>query len=108
MPSNITRGNVEGLIAISFTPPTLLVIPNYTSVEVDYTVPGVLANDIAISLSLPSFSPGIGVGNIRVKSAGVVSVTFGNADIAQQLPGGVYTLVLGRLSNASLLPTVAF
>ena len=107
MPTNITRGNVEGLIAIKFP-----IIPYSTSVftttEFDFPVPGVLATDVVISVSMPYYVNAFSIGNARVKANNIVSITFVSGGGAQTPPVGTYTLILGRLSDGYSLPTVSF
>lgn len=48
-----------------------------TSAEQDFTVTGLKAGDF-VSVSKPSLSAGLVVGNARVKAADTLSITFGN------------------------------
>jgi hypothetical protein len=108
MPSNVTRGNLEGLIAFKYWP-TVSVLNPSTTVELDFTIPGVLANDVAISVSMPYAYQGLGIGNVRVKGNNVVSVVFYNVLTSTvALPNYPYVFFLGRVSNGELLPTVSF
>jgi hypothetical protein len=105
---NITRGNIEGLIAIQYSPGSST-IPSYSTQENSYNVPGVLATDVAVSITMPSFANGISVGNIRVSAADTVNVVFVNpSNTARTIPNGIYALIIGRLSDGYLLPTVSF
>jgi hypothetical protein len=108
MPSNITRGNIEGLIALQ-AKATPNAVGGYTSAEQDFYVPGVLASDVVISLSPPSGTNGIFIGNVRVKSNNIISVIFVNSTATSATPAsGNYTMTLGRLSDSSTLPIVLF
>lgn len=75
----------------------------------DYIVDGVLATDVVVSFNVPYYINGVSVGNARVKSNNTISVVFVNTTISNvNIPTGIYSLVLGRLSDGYLLPTVSF
>lgn len=68
-----------------------------TSEEQDFTVPGLGANDYVLNLTKPSLTAGIGIGNVRVKAADTLSVTFINATAgAVDPPSEEYLLVVIR------------
>lgn len=68
-----------------------------TTVEQDFTVAGLGQNDIVISLTKPTLTAGIGVGNVRVKAADTLSVTFINTTAgAIDPPSETYKLVVIR------------
>jgi len=48
-----------------------------TSAEQDFTVPGLVVGDI-VTVVKPSLSAGLVIGNVRVKAANTLSITFGN------------------------------
>ncbi len=60
----------------SFVLDTNITVTNTTQ-EVDVTVNGVLVGDW-VFVNKPSHSTGIGILNVRVKSANTVSITYGN------------------------------
>jgi hypothetical protein len=108
MPTNITRGNVEGMIAIG-----LNIVPAAVSgrnaVEQYFDVPGLLSTDVVISVSAPGFVSGITVVNAKVSSNNSVGITFTNNNSIDTVPvPGKYILVLGRLSNNTTVPIMQF
>lgn len=108
MPSNITRGNVEGLISVALNLVPTVVYLNSTT-EQHFAVPGLLTTDIVINLSMYGYSSGVGIGNARVSSNGVLAVIFSNCTGTTKIPlATTYFLVVGRPSNASLLNVVSF
>ena len=62
------------LFAVGWSP---VEVAANTSAEQDLTVTGVKVGDV-ISVNKPSAQAGLGVVGVRVKSAALVSVTFGN------------------------------
>jgi hypothetical protein len=108
MPSNITRGNVEGLIAVvlNMSPSS---VSFYNTSEKTYIIPGIMSTDIPINLIPPSIVSGISIGNLRVPANNSLCVQFSNCSNGSlSPPSGLYTLILSRPSNASILPTVSF
>jgi hypothetical protein len=109
MPSNITRGNVEGLIAVAciISPAA---VNSFANAAQYFNVPGALTTDIGIKFIMPGGTYyGISIGNVRVSSRGVIEVIFSNcSSTITTPPSGNYTLILGRPSNAALLPVVSF
>lgn len=73
----IIDGNISGLYAVSMTldPASVATI---TASEQDFTVLGVRANDLILSFAMTTATAGLGVSGYRIKSAGIVSVTFVN------------------------------
>lgn len=68
-----------------------------TTAEQDFTVAGLGANDIPLTLIKPTLTAGIGIGNIRVKAEDTLSVTFINATAAPVDPGSeTYKLIVIR------------
>lgn len=68
-----------------------------TTAEQDFTVSGLGINDIPLSLIKPTLTAGIGIGNIRVKAANTLSVTFINATAGAIDPASeTYKLVVIR------------
>jgi hypothetical protein len=49
-----------------------------TAVEQDITVPGITTNSLLVGFEPPALGLALGVGAARIKSAGVVAVTFVN------------------------------
>lgn len=67
-----------------------------TSAEQDFTVSIATTQDI-VTVNKPSLTAGIGIVNARVKSAGVVSITFMNATAgAIDPPSEAYDFILER------------
>ena len=70
-----------------------------TTAEQDFTVTGLGANDIPLALIKPTLTAGIGIGNIRVKAANTLSVTFINPTAGAIDPASeTYKLVIIRQS----------
>jgi len=68
-----------------------------TTAEQDFTVAGLGANDIPFTLIKPTLTAGIGIGNIRVKAADTLSVTFINTTAgAIDPPSETYKLLVIR------------
>jgi hypothetical protein len=108
MPSNITRGNVEGLLAVSIRI-TPTAVSAWTSAEQSFTVQGLLVTDIVIRATMPAAGAGISIFNVRVKAMNTVAITFANVTSASHSPApGTYILILGRLSDSALLKTAYF
>jgi hypothetical protein len=108
MPANITRGNIEGLIAVTINIVPVLVPPKGSTEQVFY-VKWMLKTDIPITLIMPSFIAGIGINSLSAPANNFLRVIFTNVTSSSVVPpAGNYILVLGRPSNASSLPTVSF
>jgi len=73
----IIDGNIGGIYVVSLTldPASVATI---TAAEQDFTVPGVLAGDIAVQVTMTTATEGLGIAGFRVKAANTVSVTFVN------------------------------
>lgn len=68
-----------------------------SSEEQDFTVAGLGVNDVPLSLIKPSLTAGVGIGNIRVKAANTLSVTFINPTAGAVNPASeTYKLVVIR------------
>lgn len=108
MPTNVTRGNVEGLIAM-----TVKVVPQIctsrTTTQQLFLVPGTLVSDVVVSISMPYHVPGIYITNAWIYPKGVLQIHFGNLQAADAMPpAGYYTLILGRPSDGGSLSRVQF
>ncbi len=67
--------------------------------EQDITVTGVKAGDVVLSVSKPTLTAGLTLGNARVKSAGTVAVQFVNPTAgAVDAASETYTFVIAHLS----------
>jgi hypothetical protein len=64
--------------------------------EVDLTVAGVLATDMAVSFNCSDTGFTLGIGNLRVKAADTISIVFANTDDAASDPAGTlnYRLIV--------------
>jgi hypothetical protein len=108
MPANITRGNIEGLIAVTINIVPISMPPKVSTDQVFY-VKGMLITDIPITLVMPYFIAGIGISGVSATANDFLRVIFTNVTSSSVVPpAGSYILVLGRPSNASSLPTVSF
>lgn len=68
-----------------------------TTAEQDFTVTGLKSTDIPIALIKPTLTAGIGIGNVRVKTANTLSVTFINPTAGAIDPASeTYKLVVIR------------
>jgi hypothetical protein len=110
MPSNVTRGNVEGLISVvAITNSMYGPLIGAGTQEFTISVPGVLATDIAIKMLIPIANYGIAVTDVRVSGNNQITITAVNCQ-----PGSYFLtistgiLILGRPSDGYLLPTVSF
>lgn len=74
---NLISGSSVNIVDFDITMNPSSVAAN-TTAEQDFTVAGLGANDIPLSLIKPTLTAGIGIGNIRVKSENTLSVTFIN------------------------------
>jgi len=74
--SGVFLGGIKSMAVASFVLDTNITVTNTTQ-EVDVTVNGVLVGDW-VFVNKPSHSTGIGILNVRVKSANTVSITYGN------------------------------
>lgn len=81
MSTSVIGGNIGHLYAASltFNPASVATI---AVAEQDFTVPGVLPNDILVSFCMTVATAGLGVAGYRVKSANTISVTFVNPTVA--------------------------
>lgn len=90
MAVGILDGNVRGLYLVSITLDPANIVGTATCVEQDFTVPGLLATDVAVSFNMSAPLAGTAVGGVRVKAANTLTVNFvnptaGAKDIASQL-----------------------
>ncbi len=69
-----------------------------TSAEQDFNVTGVDGDDVVIAVIKPTAQAGLGIVGWRVKSDGVVSITFGNFTAAPITPTAteIYKLIVKR------------
>lgn len=74
--SGVFLGNIVSVTAVSVAYDANVTATNTTQ-DVDVTIPGVLPGDFVMA-NKPSYSAGIGIVNVRAKSADTVSVTYGN------------------------------
>jgi hypothetical protein len=65
---------------------TVAAILTITTQEVDYTLNGVAATDKVVGVSKPTLKAGVGIAGARVKSAGVVAVTYANPTAGSVTP----------------------
>jgi hypothetical protein len=108
MPSNITRGNIEGLIAmtVNFNPTSMI---GLSCIPQTVSVPGALTTDVVLSVSMPSHRVGITISSARIKPTGKLEITFSNINTYTTLPPqGDYVFVLGRLSDSVRLSSIVF
>lgn len=70
-----------------------------TSAEQTFTVQGLHANDVVISVIKPTAQAGLGIVGFRVTSAGLLAITFGNFTAASITPTAsqVYKIAVIRL-----------
>lgn len=97
MPTTLPRGNVLGLqvLSVSLDPASVAAA---TVAEQDFTVSGIAATDVLVSISKPTATADLGIIGWRVKAANTISVTFINnhATDAVNAAAETYTLVVAR------------
>lgn len=75
--AGIITGNVQSMGVASVTLSPAQVAVN-TTAEQTFTVPGVLASDVCVSVSKPTAQAGLGIVGWRVSAANTVAITFAN------------------------------
>ena len=95
--SGIITGNVQSLSVISVALSPAQVAIN-TTAEQTFTVPGVAASDVVVSINKPTAQAGLGIVNYRVSAANTVGITFSNNTAGAITPtaGQTYMIVLAR------------
>jgi hypothetical protein len=95
--AGVITGNVQSLSVVTVTLSPAAVAIN-TTAEQTFTVPGVLASDVLLSVSKPTAQAGLGVVGWRVSALNTVGITFSNVTAASITPTASqsYTLLLAR------------
>lgn len=77
-----------------FDPPS---IGANTSVDIQFPLPGALITDVVLSVSKPSLTAGLDIGNTRMTANGIMSVTYQNSTATPINAGAeVYTISIAR------------
>jgi len=95
--AGIITGNVQSLSVVSVTlSPTI--VNTITAGEQTFTVPGVLATDVVLSVNKPSAQAGLGIAGARVTAANTVGITFVNPTAGNITPTAseTYKFILAR------------
>lgn len=106
MSTNITRGNILKLFAVSvtFNPASVATI---TTAEQTLTVSGVNVGDIVVSYNKPSNTAGAMPVNARVSAANTIAVTFVNPTAGSVDPASeTWTFLIGRPETPGALPSI--
>jgi hypothetical protein len=95
--AGVITGNVQSMSVITVTLSPAAVAIN-TTAEQTFTVPGVLASDVLLSVSKPTAQAGLGTVGWRVSALNTVGITFSNVTAASITPTASqsYTLLLVR------------
>lgn len=71
-----------------------------TTAEQTFTVTGVQAGDIVLSINKPTVTAGLGIANYRVSAADTVAITFVNATAGAVDAGAEdYEIIVGRFAT---------
>lgn len=100
MATTTIAGNTFGaaVVSVSITP---VATAQNATVEQTFTVAGALTTDF-VTVSGPSVTSGIGIGQARVSAAGVVSIAFINATSGSlTAPAGLYKFLIVRPETTS-------
>lgn len=95
--AGVITGNVQSLSVVSVTlSPTI--VNTITAGEQTFTVPGVLATDVVLSVNKPSAQAGLGIAGARVTAANTVGITFVNPTAGNITPTAseTYKFILAR------------
>jgi hypothetical protein len=106
MSTNIARGNIVKMFAVSVTwdPAAVATI---TTAEQNVTVPGVQVGDIVMAWNKPSNTTGAMPVNCRVSAANTVSVSFVNPTAGSVNPASeAWIFVIARPESPSALPSI--
>jgi hypothetical protein len=97
MSTQIPRGNINKLYAVSVTYDPANITGTATTTEQDITVTGVKVGDIVLAVNKPSHNAGVTIGNVRVKAADTISIQWVNATAGAVNPGSeAYSIVIAR------------
>lgn len=106
MSTNLTRGNVLKLFAVSvtFNPAA---VATATTAEQTVTVTGVKVGDVVVSYNKPTNTAGAMPVNARVSAADTIAVTFVNPTAGSVDPASeTWTFVIGRPETPGALPSI--
>lgn len=68
-----------------------------TTVELTFTLPGLLTSDVVFNVTKPTLTAGIDIGNIRVSTVNTVAITFQNSTASPiDPPAETYTFLIFR------------
>ena len=95
--AGVITGNVQSMSVITVTLSPAAVAAN-TTAEQTFTVPGVLASDVVLSVVKPTAQAGLGIVGWRVSALNTVGITFSNVTAASITPTASqsYQLLLAR------------
>jgi hypothetical protein len=106
MSTNIARGNIVKMFAVSVTwdPAAVATI---TTAEQTVTVPGVQLGDIVVTWNKPTNTTGAMPVNCRVSAANTIAVSFVNPTAGSVNPASeAWTFVIARPETPGALPTI--
>lgn len=97
MSTQIARGNIGKLFAVSVTYDPANITGTATTTEQDITVVGVQVGDIVMTVNKPSHNTGVTIGGVRVKAADTISIQWVNPTGGAVNPGSeAYSIVIAR------------
>lgn len=75
--AGVITGNVQSMGVASVTLSPALIVLN-TTAEQTFTVPGIRATDVLLSVNKPTAQAGLGIVGYRVSAADTIGITFSN------------------------------
>lgn len=103
MSISMTDGNVQGLFLLQLTldPASVATI---SATEQTFTVPGLRALDVVVSVNMQSAQAGLGIAGARVSAANTLAVTFVNPTVAAiDAAARLFNILIARPDTPTLL-----
>lgn len=103
MSISMTDGNVQGLFLLQLTldPASVATI---SAAEQTFTVPGLRALDVVVSVNMQSAQAGLGIAGARVSAANTLAVTFVNPTVAAiDAAARLFNILIARPDTPTLL-----